>query len=377
MEKIRMADLHTQYLRIKQEIDNAIQEVLESTAFIQGPQVIQFADALATYVNSKSVIPCANGTDALQIAMMALGCKPGDEVIIPVHTYVATAEVIALLGLKPVFTEVDPKSFNIDAKQIEEKITDKTFAIVPVHLYGQCADMEPILSIANKHKIHVIEDVAQALGAVYTFSDGRKLRAGTMGTIGCTSFFPSKNLGCFGDGGAIFTQSTELAERIKMIANHGQKVKYHHDIIGVNSRLDTLQAAILKVKLKYLDDYEMRRNQVARFYDRELSPLNFVEVPNRTANTTHVFHQYTLKTKGINRDHFKTYLERKGIPSMIYYPVPLHLQKAYESPEYPAGSFKITEELSRTVISLPIHTEMNEAQLSYICSIIKEYPQYG
>ncbi|HNV29071.1 MAG TPA: DegT/DnrJ/EryC1/StrS family aminotransferase [Cyclobacteriaceae bacterium] len=377
MEKIRMADLHTQYLRIKQEIDNAIQEVLESTAFIQGPQVIQFADALATYVNSKSVIPCANGTDALQIAMMALGCKPGDEVIIPVHTYVATAEVIALLGLKPVFTEVDPKSFNIDAKQIEEKITDKTFAIVPVHLYGQCADMEPILSIANKHKIHVIEDVAQALGAVYTFSDGRKLRAGTMGTIGCTSFFPSKNLGCFGDGGAIFTQSTELAERIKMIANHGQKVKYHHDIIGVNSRLDTLQAAILKVKLKYLDDYEMRRNQVARFYDRELSPLNFVEVPNRTANTTHVFHQYTLKTKGINRDHFKTYLESKGIPSMIYYPVPLHLQKAYESPEYPAGSFKITEELSRTVISLPIHTEMNEEQLSYICSIIKEYPQYG
>lgn len=372
-----MADLHTQYLRIKKEIDNAIQEVLESTAFIQGPQVNQFADALATYVNSKAVIPCANGTDALQIAMMALGCKTGDEVIIPVHTYVATAEVIALLGLKPVFTEVDRKSFNIDAKQIEEKITDKTFAIVPVHLYGQCADMEPILSIANKHKIHVIEDVAQALGALYTFSDGRKRRAGTMGTIGCTSFFPSKNLGCFGDGGAIFTESTELAERIKMIANHGQKVKYHHDIIGVNSRLDTLQAAILNVKLKYLDDYEMRRNYVARFYDRELSPLNFVEVPNRTANTTHVFHQYTLKTQGINRDHFKTYLESKGIPSMIYYPVPLHLQKAYESPEYPAGSFKITEELSRTVISLPIHTEMNEAQLSYICSIIKEYPHHG
>ncbi len=377
MERIRMADLHTQYLRIKQEIDNAIQEVLESTAFIQGPQVNQFADALAAYVNAKSVIPCANGTDALQIAMMALGCKTGDEVIIPVHTYVATAEVIALLGLKPVFTEVDGRSFNIDEKQIEEKITDKTFAIVPVHLYGQCADMEPILSIANKHKIHVIEDVAQALGAVYTFSDGRKRRAGTMGTIGCTSFFPSKNLGCFGDGGAIFTQSAELAERIRMIANHGQKVKYHHDIIGVNSRLDTLQAAILNVKLKYLDDYEIRRNQVARFYDRELSPLNFVEVPNRTANTTHVFHQYTLKTKGISRDHFKSYLESKGIPSMIYYPVPLHLQKAYESPEYPVGSFKITEELSRTVISLPIHTEMHEDQLSYICSTIKEYPHHG
>lgn len=372
-----MADLHTQYLRIKQEIDNAIQEVLDSTAFIQGPQVNQFADALGAYVNSKSVIPCANGTDALQIAMMALGCKPGDEVIIPVHTYVATAEVIALLGLKPVFTEVDGKDFNIDVKQIEEKITDKTFAIVPVHLYGQCADMEPILSIAKKHKIHVIEDVAQALGAVYTFTDGRKLRAGTMGTVGCTSFFPSKNLGCFGDGGAIFTQSTELAERIKMIANHGQKVKYHHDIIGVNSRLDTLQAAILNVKLKYLDDYEMRRNQVARFYDRELSSLNFVEIPYRTTNSTHVFHQYTLITKGINRDHFKTYLESKGIPSMIYYPVPLHLQKAYESSEYPIGSFKITEELSRSVISLPIHTEMNEKQLSYICSTIKEHPHHG
>lgn len=377
MEKIRMADLHTQYLRIRQEIDNAIQEVLDSTAFIQGPQVNQFADSLATYLNSKSVVPCANGTDALQIAMMALGCKPGDEVILPVHTYVATAEVIALLGLKPVFTEVDLLTFNLDVRQIEEKITERTFAIVPVHLYGQCADMEPILSIAKKNNIHVIEDVAQALGAVYTFSDGRNLRAGTMGTIGCTSFFPSKNLGCFGDGGAIFTQNTELAEKIKMIANHGQRIKYHHDIIGVNSRLDTLQAAILNVKLKYLDDYETRRNWVAKFYDGELSSLNFVEIPYRTANSTHVFHQYTLKTKGINREQFKAYLDSKGIPTMIYYPVPLHLQKAYASPEYPAGSFKITEELSRTVISLPIHTEMNEEQLSYICSTIKEYPHHG
>ena len=258
-----MADLHTQYLRIKQEIDHAIQEVLDSTAFIQGPQVNQFADSLATYLNSRSVIPCANGTDALQIAMMALGCKPGDEVILPVHTYVATAEVIALLGLKPVFTEVDSNSFNINVKQIEDKITDKTFAVVPVHLYGQCAEMEPILDIAKKNKIYIIEDVAQALGAVYTFFDGRKMRAGTMGTIGCTSFFPSKNLGCFGDGGAIFTQDLSLAGKIKMIANHGQKIKYHHDVIGVNSRLDTLQAAILNVKLNYLDDYEKRRNRVA------------------------------------------------------------------------------------------------------------------
>jgi UDP-2-acetamido-2-deoxy-ribo-hexuluronate aminotransferase len=377
MEKIKMADLHTQYLRIKQEIDEAIQEVLDSTAFIQGPQVNQFAESLAAYLHSMSVIPCANGTDALQIAMMALGCKPGDEVIIPVHTYVATAEVIALLGLKPVFTEVDAQSFTIDVSQIEEKITDKTFAIVPVHLYGQCANMEPILSISKKHKIHIIEDVAQALGAVYTFSDGTKLRAGTMGMIGCTSFFPSKNLGCFGDGGAIFTQDIILSEKIKMIANHGQKVKYHHDIIGVNSRLDTLQAAILNVKLKYLDEYEKRRNEVATFYDRELSSLDFVEIPYRCINSTHVFHQYTLKTRGIIRDHFKNYLEAKGIPSMIYYPVPLHLQKAYEQPEYPHGSFKITEELSRTVISLPIHTEMNEEQLSYICNIIKEYPHHG
>jgi len=360
-------------MRIKKEIDNAIQEVLESTAFIQGPQVNQFADALATYVNSKSVIPCANGTDALQIAMMALGCKPGDEVIIPVHTYVATAEVIALLGLKPVFTEVDPKSFNIDAKQIEEKITDKTFAIVPVHLYGQCADMEPILSIANKHKIHVIEDVAQALGAVYTFSDGRKRRAGTMGTVGCTSFFPSKNLGCFGDGGAIFTQSTELAERIKMIANHGQKVKYHHDIIGVNSRLDTLQAAILNVKLKYLDDYEMRRNQVAEFYDRELSSLDFVEIPYRSINSTHVFHQYTLKTQGINRDHFKNYLESKGIPSMIYYPVPAHKQQMFEKFGTASNVMPVTDNLTGRVISLPIHTELDEEQLAYITSKVLSF----
>jgi UDP-2-acetamido-2-deoxy-ribo-hexuluronate aminotransferase len=377
MEKIRMADLHTQYLRIKEEIDQAIQEVLNSTAFIQGPQVKQFADALGSFLNSEEVIPCANGTDALQIAMMALGCKAGDEVILPVHTYVATAEVIALLGLKPVFVDVDPNDFNIDVNQIEEKITDKTFAIVPVHLYGQCADMESILSIANKRNIHVIEDVAQALGAVYKFSDGRKIRAGTMGTIGCTSFFPSKNLGCFGDGGALFTQNKSLAEKIRMIANHGQKVKYHHESIGVNSRLDTLQAAVLSVKLNYLNDYESRRREVADFYDKELSVLDFVEPPFRNSISTHVFHQYTLKTRGIDRDQFKLYLEEHGIPTMIYYPVPLHLQKAYSSSEYPIGSFQVTEELSKTVISLPIHTEMTADQLSYICSIIKEFPKHA
>ncbi len=373
MEKIRMADLHTQYLRIKPEIDSAIQEVLDSTAFIQGPQVNQFANSLAAYLDSNFVIPCANGTDALQIAMMALGCKPGDEVIIPVHTYVATAEVIALLGLKPVFTEVDLKNFNLDTSKLEEKISDKTFAIVPVHLYGQCADMEPILALAKKHSVHVIEDVAQALGAVYTFSNGAKKRAGTMSTIGCTSFFPSKNLGCFGDGGAIFTQDSVLAEKIRMIANHGQKIKYHHDIIGVNSRLDTLQAAILDVKLKYLNDYEQRRNEVANFYDRELGGVSFLEVPVRAKNSTHVFHQYTIKTKGIERDQLKSYLESKGIPTMIYYPVPLHLQTAYARAEYPAGTFPITEQLSKTVLSLPIHTEMNEEQLLYICNTIKDF----
>ncbi|MBL7859864.1 MAG: DegT/DnrJ/EryC1/StrS family aminotransferase [Cyclobacteriaceae bacterium] len=374
MHKIQMADLHSQYLRIKPEIDQAIQEVLDSTAFIQGPQVKQFEEDLKKYVGSKTVITCANGTDALQIAMMALGCKPGDEVILPVHTYVATAEVIALLGLKPVFTEVDPKTFNLDVSQLEEKITPRTFAIVPVHLYGQSVDMEPLLALARKHSIHVIEDVAQALGAVYTFSDGRNMRAGTMGTIGCTSFFPSKNLGCYGDGGAMFTQDEKLGERIRMIANHGQQKKYHHDLIGVNSRLDTLQAAILRVKLRYLDDYETRRRAVADFYDRELSSVNFLTTPVRASNSTHVFHQYTIRTKGINRDQFKEYLQDRGIPSMIYYPVPLHLQKAYEQPHFPKGSFPITEELSRTVLSLPIHTEMTADQISYICNSIREYP---
>ncbi len=377
MEKIHMVDLQTQYLRIKNEVDAAMQEVLNSTAFIQGPQVSQFAESLAKYLGSKMVIPCANGTDALQIAMMALGCKPGDEVILPVHTYVATAEVIALLGLVPVFAEVDEKTFNLDVNQIESKITSRTFAIVPVHLYGQCADMEAILKTAQKHRLHVIEDAAQALGALYTFSDGRKMRAGTMGAIGCTSFFPSKNLGCFGDGGAIFTQNSEVADKIKMIANHGQRIKYHHDMIGVNSRLDTLQAAVLNVKLKYLDEYEERRNDVAAFYHRELSSLPFLELPFRSSNSTHVFHQYTVKTRGIDRDKFKAYLESKGIPSMIYYPVPLHLQKAYRREEYPEGSFAITERLSKTVISLPIHTEMKVNQLSYICDVIKAFPSHG
>jgi UDP-2-acetamido-2-deoxy-ribo-hexuluronate aminotransferase len=373
MEKIVMVDLHKQYQNIKNEIDAAMQEVLNTTAFIQGPQVQQFADALAKYNDVEYVIPCANGTDALQIAMMALEYKPGDEIILPVHTYVATAEVIALLGLTPVFTEVNADTFNIDVNQLEAKITARTRAIVPVHLYGQCADMEPLLTIARKHNLHVIEDTAQALGAVYTFADGKKMRAGTMGTVGTTSFFPSKNLGCYGDGGALFTRNKDLAEKIKMMANHGQRIKYHHDVIGVNSRLDTLQAAILNVKLKYLNAYEQARNKVARYYDNGLSGIYGLEVPKRSGNSTHVFHQYTLKIKEGKRDLLKKYLEDKGVPTMIYYPVPLHLQNAYKRPGFEEGSFPLTESLSREVISLPIHTEMVDDQQKYIVSCIKDF----
>lgn len=368
-----MVDLHTQYLRIKSEIDGAIQQVLTSTAFIQGKEVSEFSEALRRYLGVQFVIPCGNGTDALQIAMMALNYKPGDEVILPVHTYVATAEVLALLGLKPVFIDVNEKTFNIDVVQIEGKITKKTVAIVPVHLYGQCADMEPILDVASRYNLHVIEDAAQALGAEYTFSGGERKKAGTLGTIGTTSFFPSKNLGCFGDGGAIFTDNEALAERIKMIANHGQKVKYHHDIIGVNSRLDTLQAAILNVKLAYVDEYARKRNEVASFYDTTLSGINGLEIPFRSQNSTHVFHQYTAQVNGINRDDFKVYLANNGVPSMIYYPVPLHLQKAYYRSDFGEGSFPVTEKLSKSVISLPMHTEIPPHQLEAIVTTIKKY----
>lgn len=370
---IKMVDLQGQYLRIKNEIGTAIEEVLMSTAFIQGPQVKEFAKNLSDYHRGAHIIPCANGTDALQVAMMALGLKTGDEIILPVHTYVATAEVIALLGLIPVFVEVDENTFNIDASQIKDKITSGTKAIVPVHLYGQCADMTPLLRLAKEYNLFVIEDLAQALGAKYTFSTGETKMAGTIGHVGCTSFFPSKNLGAYGDGGAILTTDKILAEKIQMICNHGQRIKYHHDSIGVNSRLDTLQAAILNVKLKYLDDYTLRRNKVADFYDSQLSKISFLKIPHRASYSTHVFHQYTLKTVGIDRDHFKKYLEDKGIPTMIYYPVPLHLQKAYRQTGTGEGSFPVTEKLSKTVISLPIHTEMTNDELSYICDSIKSY----
>ncbi|HEX5170073.1 MAG TPA: DegT/DnrJ/EryC1/StrS family aminotransferase [Cyclobacteriaceae bacterium] len=373
MEKIKMVDLQNQYLRIKPEVDAAIQSVVDSFAFIQGPQVKDFGKALATYNGVDHVIPCANGTDALQIALMALDLNPGDEVILPVHTYVATAEVIALLRLKPVFIDVDEKSFNLDVQQLEQKITRKTKAIVPVHLYGQCAEMESILRIATNHNLAVIEDAAQSIGADYIFSDNRKMKAGTMGTIGCTSFFPSKNLGCFGDGGAVLTNDGSLAEKIRMIANHGQKVKYEHDIVGVNSRLDTLQAAILQVKLKYLDDYTSRRRLVAEQYDEHLEKIQQLVIPHRSAYSTHVFNQYTLKVVEGSRDNLKKHLESRGIPTMIYYHIPLHLQKAYRQPEYGDGSFPRAELLSKTVISLPIHTEMTNDQIEYICANLNDY----
>jgi dTDP-4-amino-4,6-dideoxygalactose transaminase len=366
MKEIRMVDLATQYERIKGEVDAAISNVLTSTKFIKGPEVKKFEDNLAKYLGCKHVIGCANGTDALQIAMMALGYQPGDEVITASFTYVATAEVIALLKLTPVLVEVNPETFTIDPAAIEAAITSKTKAIVPVHLFGQCADMEPIMKIAEKYNLHVIEDTAQAIGADYTFSDGSRKKAGTIGTIGTTSFFPSKNLGCYGDGGAMFTNDDTLAKKIRMVANHGQSVQYVHDEVGVNSRLDTLQAAILDVKLQYLDEYAANRVKVADYYDTAFVGLKGVNTPVRAKNSNHVFHQYTLKLDGINRDEVRKKLEEKGIPSMIYYPIPLHKQKAYKDSRYTEGAFPITEQLCQSVLSLPIHTEFTPEELKYV-----------
>ena len=361
-----MVDLKTQYHRIKSEIDEAVSEVIESTQFIKGPAVKKFEDNLARYLNTKDVISCANGTDALQIAMMALGYQPGDEVITASFTYVATAEVIALLKLKPVLVEVNPDTFTIDPAAIEAAITPKTKAIVPVHLFGQAADMEAIMKIAAKYGLHVIEDNAQATGADITLSDGRKVKAGTIGTVGTTSFFPSKNLGCYGDGGALFTDDEALAKKIRIVSNHGQTQQYVHDEIGVNSRLDTLQAAILDVKLKYLDEYAAKRRAVADFYDNAFKGLKNVQTPVRAAFSSHVFHQYTLKLYETNREDVRNKLSERGIPSMIYYPIPLHLQKAYKDSRYREGAFPVTEHLCKSVISLPIHTEFEPEQLDYI-----------
>ena len=368
--KIQMVDLKGQYQKIKTEVDAAMNEVISSTSFINGPAVKEFQSDFETYLKIKHVIPCANGTDALQIAMMALDLKQGDEVITANFTYVATAEVIGLLGLSPVLVDVNQDTFNIDIESIERNITSKTKAIVPVHLFGQCADMERIMAIAKKHNLFVIEDTAQAIGADYSFSDGRNFKAGTIGTIGCTSFFPSKNLGCFGDGGAIFTKNDELAKKIRMIAHHGQSVQYVHEVLGVNSRLDSIQAAILKIKLKHLDEYALSRNKVADFYDKAFSNHSKIKIPSRSKNSTHVFHQYTLQIIGYDRSELREKLTEHGIPAMIYYPIPLHKQNAYKNERFKTNDFPITQKLCDTVLSLPMHTELDEDTLNYITNTL-------
>ena len=373
MRKIQMVDLHSQYEKIKSEIDEAMSDVIKSTAFIKGAKVGEFANELASYLDVKHVIPCGNGTDALQIVIMSLDLKPSDEIICPDFTFIASAEVIGLLGYRPVFVDVDYDSFNVTAKNIEQAISIKTKAIIPVHLFGQAAPMEAILEIAKKYDLYIIEDTAQAIGADYIFSDERKQKLGTIGTIGCTSFFPSKNLGCYGDGGALFTNDDELAERLKMIANHGMKERYHHDILGVNSRLDTIQAAILSIKLKYLDQYEQARQQAAKRYDEAFEGIDDLLIPKKETFSTHVYHQYTLKVKGGKRDELKTFLEQNDIPAMIYYPVPLHKQKAFLPIARQGGTLNVSETLAEQVLSLPMHTELDEEQQTYIISKVREF----
>lgn len=372
MNKIHMADLYGQYLRMKNEIDENIQKVISDSAFIRGPEVIEFEKELASYLDVRNVITCANGTDALQVSLMALGLKPGDEVISPDFTFGATVEVIALLGLRPVLVDVDRDTFNINTESLERAITPRTKAIIPVHLFGQCADLKAIRQIAERHSLPVIEDNAQALGADY-IEGNMKRKSGTIGTIGCTSFFPSKNLGCYGDGGAIFTNDDDLARDLSAITRHGMRVKYHMDMIGVNSRLDTLQAAVLRVKLKQLDDFAARRQAAAAYYDRELAGLEWLEIPARVNYSTHVFHQYTIKLRGADRDLFINYLKDRGIPAMIYYPVPLHMQKAFSYLGYDSKEFPVSVGLCENVVSLPMHTELDNEQLAYITYNIKEF----
>ncbi len=370
---IQMVDLKTQYHHIKEEIDKAVIDCISNTAFINGPAVKEFQISLEQYLGVKHVIPCANGTDSLQIAMMALDLQLGDEVICPAFTYVATAEVIGLLGLTPVMVDVDPQTFNITAQDIEKAITPRTKAIVPVHLYGQSCDMESIMQLAAKYNLYVIEDNAQAIGADYTYADGSKAKTGTIGHIGSTSFFPSKNLGCYGDGGALMTNDDNLAQKMRMIANHGQEKKYYHKVLGCNSRLDTIQAAVLKIKLKHLDTYSQARNAMALFYDKAFLDIDELQVPERQSNSTHVFHQYTLKVKNGRRNELQQYLSEKGIPSMIYYPLPLYKQEAFQ--QFVSKDFKldISEELCNEVLSLPIHTEMNRDNMNFVCDSIQSF----
>jgi UDP-2-acetamido-2-deoxy-ribo-hexuluronate aminotransferase len=373
MREIQMVDLKAQYDKIRSEIDAAIFSVINSSAFIKGPDVKLFEEELQSYLGVKHVITCANGTDALQITMMSLGLKPGDEVITTNFTFIATVEAVALMGLKPVLVDPDPGTFNISVKEIKKAITPNTRAIVPVHLFGQCADMEGITELAREHNLLIIEDAAQATGTDYLSSGGEIKKAGTIGNAGTTSFFPSKNLGCYGDGGAVYTNDDDLAKKLRSIANHGMKIRYHYDDIGVNSRLDTLQAAILRVKLKYLDRYNLARRAVADFYDKAFTGCNHIEVPERKKYSSHIFHQYTVKIKNGFRDDLKKYLEEHKIPSMIYYPGPLHLQEAYRYLGYNESDFPVTNTLCREVLSLPVHTEMEKDQLEYITHTILSF----
>ncbi len=373
MKKIQMVDLVSQYHKIKPEVDKALESVMNSAAFINGPEVQAFKKELAEYLNVKHVIPCANGTDALQIAMMGLGLKPGDEVIAPTFTFVATAEVIALLKLTPVLVDVDPLTMVIDPDAIRKAITPKTKAIVPVHLFGLCANMDEILDIANEHNLYVIEDTAQAIGADHTLKDGSVKKAGTIGHVGCTSFFPSKNLGCFGDGGAIFTNDDALAEHLAIIVNHGMKVRYYHDEIGVNSRLDAMQAAVLRIKLRKLDEYNAARNKAAEAYNAAFANHPNIVTPVKASYSNHVFHQYTLFIKNADRNGLQKHMMDNGVPAMIYYPVPMHLQSAYQDPRYKKGDFAVADVLMEEVISLPMHTELEDDQIELITKTLLEY----
>ena len=378
MRPIQMVDTKNQYHKIKAEVDSAVLQVMESSAFINGKIVQDFASHLSSYLGIKHTIPCANGTDALQIAMMGLGLQPGDEVITPSFTYIATIEVIALLRLTPVFVEVDPQTFCIDPAAVEKAITPKTKAIVPVHLYGHTAPMEEIMAIASKHNLYVIEDNAQAIGSEYTFSNGIKKKAGAIGHIGCTSFYPSKNLGAFGDGGALFTDNDELGVKLKMIANHGQSKKYYHDIVGCNSRLDSVQAAILDIKLRHLDEYIAARRVAADYYDKAFAGNKVIKTPFRAVYSYHVFHQYTLVLDGIEnvtvvRDSLNEFLAKNNIPSMIYYPVPGHRQKVFEQFGGKSLHMPVSDWLTERVISLPMHTELDTEQLNFIASKVLEF----
>lgn len=372
MEDIQLVDLKNQYLKIEEEIDQAVLDVVKSTAYINGPEVKNFQADLEKYLNVKHVIPCGNGTDALQIALMALNIKPGDEVLTPSFTYVATCEVVALLGAIPVFVDVYPDTYNIDVEDLESKITNKSKAIIPVHLYGQCADMNGVLKVAKKHNLKVVEDTAQGIGADYTFPDGTVKKAGTMGDIGTTSFFPSKNLGAYGDGGAILTNDDQLAAEMRMIANHGQSKRYYHDQIGVNSRLDSIQAAILRVKLRYLDEYNAARNKAAEFYGKAFKSTPHITAPVTASFSTHVYHQYTVKLHDVNRDALQAFLKENGVPTNIYYPLANHKQKAFADMVKPER-LETTEELSNQVLSFPIHTEMTTEQLEHITRFTLEF----